>query len=208
VKQRARALGLLTLVVVSLNTGCVTFRTPGFATPAPERNWPNALAAAKSEALEGRFGEADGVLAAFAKNYAGSAEALETSYWRAIFKMDPANPDASLPAALASLDAYLTDHRPRQHVTEAAAMRRAAGQLDAANKLAASALEQAKDANSTAASARAQAADASARAEAKSDGAQSADNEIKRLKDELARANAELERIRKRLAAPPTKPPA
>jgi hypothetical protein len=202
-----RAFALLTIVLLSLNTGCVTLRTPGFATPAPERNWPATLATAKSEALEGRFNRADSVLATFALNYEGSSEALETAYWRAIFKMDPTNPDASLPAALRSLDAYLGDHRPRQHVIEAAAIRRVAGQLDAANKAAAEALAQAKDATSNAATAKAQAADANARAEAKSDGAQSADNEIKRLKDELAKANAELERIRKRLAAPPSKPP-
>lgn len=195
------------MILVLPNTGCVTFHTPGFATPAPERNWPNTLATAKSEALEGRFNGADSVLAQFAADYAGSSEALETSYWRAIFRMDPTNPDASLPRALASLDAYLAGPGPRQHTTEAAVIRRVGGQLDAANKAAASASAQAKDAASTAASARAQAADANARADAKSDGAQSADNEIKRLKDELAKANAELDRIRKRLAAPPTKPP-
>ena len=107
VTQRARALALLTTVLVSMNTGCVTFHTPGFATPAPRRNWPDALATAKSEVIEGRFGSADSVLAEFASDYAGSDEALETAYWRAIFRMDPANPGASLPAALASLDVYL-----------------------------------------------------------------------------------------------------
>jgi chromosome segregation ATPase len=122
--------------------------------------------------------------------------------------MDPSNPDTSLPRALASLDAYLAGPGPRQHTIEAAAIRRVGGQLDAANKVAATAAAQAKDAASTAASAKAQAADANARADAKSDGAQSADNEVKRLKDELAKANAELDRIRKRLAAPPSKPPA
>jgi hypothetical protein len=191
----------------SLGAGCVSFHAPAFATPAPERNWPSALSAAKKEVVEGRYHAADSVLAAFAIDYAGSSAALETAYWRAIFRMDPANPQASVPLAIASLDGYLADRRPREHVTEAASLRHVAAQLDSANKLAAHATAQAKDATSRAANAKAQAADANARADAKTDGAQSADAEVKRLKEALAKANAELERIRKRLAAPPSKPP-
>ena len=124
-----------------------------------------------------------------------------------IFKMDPANPHASLPIAIASLDTYLADHRPRQHVDRSdrhSTRRRTArhGQQGRSRRRSHRPAMRVHGGN-----AKAQAADANARAEAKTDGVQSADAEIKRLKDELAKANAELERIRKRLTAPPTKPP-
>jgi hypothetical protein len=187
--------------------GCVSVHRPGFAEPAPRREWTSTLALARNMALVGRFGTADTTLADFALQYPGSPEALETAYWRAVFDLDPTNPHASVPAALASLDAYLSDIRPREHVAEATTIRRVAGQLDGLNKLAANAMAQANAASATAASAKAQVSDANARAEAaKSDVATSADAEIKRLRDELAKANAELERIKKRLSQPPPKP--
>lgn len=204
---RGRARSFLVAALLSTSAGCATFHIPSVRKPAPERNWPDALSTAQREVAEGHYTNADSILASFARNYVGSSPALETAYWRALFKMDPTNPDAPLSAAVASLDVYLADKRPREHLTEATTIRRVAAQLESANKAAATAIAQAKDANSTAASARAQAAEATARAQTKSDGAQSADAEITRLKEELSKANAELERIRKRLAAPPTKPP-
>jgi hypothetical protein len=206
--DRLRMAAFLTIVLVSLGSGCVSFHSPGFAPAAPRRNWPGTLADAQSAAERGRYNEADSLLADFARSYVGSTEATETAYWRALFKMDPANAGGSLSAAIASFNAYLADPSARQHVAEATVMRRAATALEEATKAAATALAQAKDATTNAASAKAQAADAQARADAKSDGAQTADAEIKRLKDELAKANAELDRIRKRLAQPASKPPA
>jgi len=135
----------------------------------------------------------------FARSYPNSSEALETRYWRALFRLDPANPHESVPSALAELDAYLSDPRPREHVAEAAALKRVALAMDGLNHTAALALAQAKDAKG--------------QAETKTDPGKPgdapvpADTEIKRLKDELAKANAELERIRRRLAVPPPKPP-
>jgi len=63
----------------------------------------------------------------------------------------------SLASAMASLDAYLTDPRPRQHVAEATVLRRVAGELDGLSKQAAAAVAQAKDATTSAANAKAQA---------------------------------------------------
>jgi ABC-type transporter Mla subunit MlaD len=205
--HRVRAAALFTIVLVSFGSGCVSFHAPGFATPAPRRSWPGALADAQVAAAKGRYAEADSLLADFARSYVGSDEAAETAYWRALFKMDPANAGGSLSDAIASLNAYLADARPRQHVVEATVIKRVATALDEANRAAAEATEQARNATTTASAAKAQAADAQARADAKSDGVQSADAEIKRLKEELAKANAELERIRKRLAQPSSKPP-
>jgi outer membrane protein assembly factor BamD (BamD/ComL family) len=203
VTHRRRALGALGLALVA---GCSSLNAR--TAPAPDKSWPAALATAQSDAGQGKFDAADSVLADFATRFPGSPEAAETAYWRALLRMDPTNPHQSLSGAMAGLDGYLTDTRPRRHVTEATTIRRAAGQLDGLNKLAASAVAQAKDATITAKDAKAQAADAAAAAAAKAtDVPPSADAEIKRLKDELAKANAELDRIRKRLTQPPPKSP-
>ena len=173
--------------------------------PAPARNWPSTLSSAQHSAARGEFDAADTTLAEFARRYPTSREALETSYWRAVYALDPSNRAESIPGAISSLDAYLADTRPRDHVLEATTLRRVAGQLDALNRIAANAIAQAKDANAAAAIARAL---SDSRIDTSRPGSSdaaptAADAEIKRLKDELAKANAELERIRRRLAQPP-----
>ena len=173
--------------------------------PAPARHWPSVLSSAQHSAARGDFDVADTTLAEFARRYPTSREALETSYWRAVYALDPSNRAESITGAIASLDAYLADTRPRDHVLEATTLRRVAGQLDALNRIAANAIAQAKDANAAAAIARAL---SDSRTDTSRPGSAepaptAADAEIKRLKDELAKANAELERIRRRLAQPP-----
>ncbi|HEY4218401.1 MAG TPA: hypothetical protein VGM67_14770 [Gemmatimonadaceae bacterium] len=177
--------------------------------PSPDRSWGPALATARGFAAAGRFDSADSTLSSFAAMYPNTEAALETAYYRALFKMDPSNPHASVQGAIASLDGYLADRRPREHVVEATSLRRVAAQVAALSQVTNSALAQANAATSVAKDAKAEAADAkdaAAKAAAETP-APTADAEIKRLKDELAKANAELDRIRKRLATPPTKPP-
>jgi hypothetical protein len=186
------------------SSGCATLHARRAAQRDAATAWPSTIAAARSFAIDGTFGRADSTLAKFAADYPGSPEALETKYWRALFKMDPTNAGGSLGAAIPVLDQYLAESRPREHLAEAMTLRRLASQLEALNRVASSAASQAREATSTAANAKAQVADANARADAaKADGT---DAEIKRLKDELSKANAELERIRKRLSQPPPKP--
>jgi hypothetical protein len=176
--------------------------------PAPVRAWPGVLSRAQHSAARGEFDAADSALVDFATRYPTSEEALESSYWRALFDLDPSNRAETVSGAIGLLDAYLADTRPREHVLEVTALRRIAGQLDALNRLAASAIAQAKDANAAAAIARALAdARIEAPRAATDSTSASADAEIKRLKDELAKANAELERIRRRLAQPPPPSP-
>ena len=98
---------------------------------------------------------------------------------------------------MATLDAYLADPRPHDHAIEAITLRRVAAQLDAANRLAASASNAAHEV-ATNSPTRAATGSEAKTADANAD-------EIKRLKDELAKANAELERIKRRLAQPPGK---
>jgi len=177
--------------------GCSRLNARTVADPASP-SWPAALSMAQQRAGDGRLAAGDSTLADFATQHPGTPEALETAYWRALYKMDLGSSNVNIPAAMSSLDAYLADPRPRQHVPEAMVLRRMAGQLDGLTKQAATAMAQAKDATTIAATAKAQAPDAKTSAEGPA-----ADVEIKRLKDELAKANAELERIRKRLSQPP-----
>jgi multidrug resistance efflux pump len=158
-------------------------------------------------ALEKRFDGADSTLARFATLYPRTPQALETAFWRGLFKMDPTNPNTTLATAISLLDIYLEDARDSAHVAEARTMRRVAAKLEGLTRVAENAVSEAREASNTAANAKAQAANANARAEAaKTEATPSSDAEIKRLKDELAKANAELERIRKRLTQPPQKP--
>lgn len=207
--RAARVAAACALVLVS--SGCITLHRPPFMEASSIRDWPPVIDLARRQASEGKFEAADTTLMNFAIQYPSSNEALETLYWRALFKLDPSNHGASFSTAIASLDTYLAAQKPRKHVDEAATLRRVAGQMDGLNKLAANALAQPKDAvvapgipKVPGVDTKAPPVDASA---ANAAAATAAADEIKRLKDELAKANAELERIRRRLAQPPpTKP--
>ena len=193
-----------TLLAVVMGSGCISVHRPWFMEPTIDRDWDNTLLLARVRAAEGKFPAADSLMARFAAQYPDTHEAIETTYWRALFDLDPSNHLASFSSAIASLDDYLTHKRPLDHAAEAATLRRIAGHMDQLNKLAATALAEARD---TSVAMRATAPDV--RTDAKPPVAGDvavptpADVEIKRLKDELAKANAELERIRRRLAQPP-----
>jgi hypothetical protein len=205
-REAQRVRRWMAVCVVLMSTGCGKLNA--VTAPAPDRDWTATLATAHGLVAAGKFDSADSTLSSFAAMYPGTSAALETTYYRALFKMDPSNPHVSLGAAMASLDSYLADPRPRQRTVDAATLRRVAGQLDGLNHLATTAIAQAKDATNTAKDAKAQAADArDAAAKAAADTqTPTPDAEVKRLKDELAKANAELDRIRKRLATPPPPP--
>jgi hypothetical protein len=177
-------------------TACISVHKPSFLEPAPEREWPGTLLTAREWVSEGHFESADSLLAQFASRYPNSREAAETAYWRAVIGMDPSNSRSSLATATAFLDAYLAGPRPRDHLREATALRRLAGQVDELSRTAV--LAQSKDAPLL-----------RPPSEVRVDipkpamDPANAEAEIKRLRDELAKATAELERIRKRLAQPP-----
>lgn len=196
----------LAFLLLASSVSCAWLRPNHAAPPRADREWPPTLAIAQAYAARGEFGAADSALSSFAARFPGSAEALETAYWRAVYKLDPSNRDLSLESAIASLDGYLADTRPHQHTAEARTLRRIAGELDRLNRLAGNALaQQIKDVN--AAPATRVGANEPRPDAPKAAPDTAAQDEIKRLKDELAKANAELERIRRRLAQPPGKPP-
>lgn len=168
------------LTLVALGTslalgaaGCV--HKPGFLRPAAERDWPAAYLAAQSAADRGAYGEADKTLADFASTHAGSIQALESGYWRAVYKLDPANKDASTKDAIAGLDRYLATP-DGTHRGEATTLRRIAVQL--------------------------QSLDRALSAPKVDEAAATRDEEVKKLRDELQATKDELERIKRRLAAP------
>lgn len=197
---------LLCVVLLGLSASCARLHPAHPGPPPASRVWPPTLALAQAYAARGEFGTADSALAAFALRYPGTSEALESAYWRAVYRLDPSNRDLSIESAIASLDGYLSDTRPHQHTVEARTLRRIAGELDRLNRLAGNALaQQIKDVNAAPATTVGANEPRSDTAKPAPDTA--AQDEIKRLKDELAKANAELERIRRRLAQPPTKPP-
>jgi hypothetical protein len=176
--MRPRGLALVVLVSL-LAGGCVR---PRFMQPAPEREWPETLQRAQAAAEAGRFDFADSTLVAFAERHASSPEASETLFWRALFRLDPANPHASAKDAAEDLTAYLARSGRHQHLVEARALRRAALLADS---LAVS-------------SGRRVAAAGAAGAAAVTD----KDAEIARLREELKKATDELERIKRRLSTP------
>src|SRR5581483_7583481 len=104
--------------LAAASAGCGSFVRPSTAL-SPAREWPAALADAQARASHGDFDAADSVLAAFSSKDPGTPETLETAYWRAVYKMDPTNRNASVTTAMATLDAYLADPRPRAHTAEA-----------------------------------------------------------------------------------------
>lgn len=186
VLSRAALAGLL---VVS---GCAYLRAANATPPAPtEGQLTTTLQQAEREASASRFGMADRLLAEFADTHANTPAAVETSFWRALFKLDPANQTASPRDAITLLDAYLGSGAPIAHQGSAVSLRRAALALSRPATVAVSPI--------------APSAAPDARTDARPDtrpSDKSRDDEIQRLKDELAKANAELERIKKRLSQP------
>ena len=179
--MRGTARKTIAAALVLGGAACIPSRSQPTAAPAPTAasEWPRAFGQAAADARESRLPAADRVLTDFAARFPGSPEASEVPYWRALLKLDPANPAASHEALLI-LDAYLADTTPRQHRTEAATLRR---------------LQSALEARTAALAAIPPAPVVKPEDRAK-------DDEIQRLRDDLAKANAELARIKRRLARP------
>ena len=172
-RRGLRALMLLA-AVASLANGCIS--RPRFLRSGSERAWAGAYESARGAAERGEYARADQILADFGRAYPDAAEGIESVYWRAVYKLDPANPAANTRDALAGLDAYLARSRNALHRGEATTLRRLAQQLLALDRALV-----AKDAP---------ASDAPR------------DEEVRKLREELQATKDELERIKRRLAAP------
>ena len=151
--------------------------TVAVPSPPPEPPWTRTMAAVQAAADSGQFATADSILTAFEHVEAGSADATESAFWRAMLRADPRNPAFEPVEARRGIEAYLAAPNPRRR-TEAGVMLR---MLDLADSLRA---VQA-----------AQRSSAEARDRAR-------DEEVQKLRDDLQRTQAELDRIKKRLGSP------
>ena len=135
------------------------------------------MAAVQAAADSGQFATADSILTAFEHVEAGSADASESAFWRAMLRADPRNPAFEPAEARRGIEAYLAAPNPRRR-TEAGVMLR---MLDLADSLR---VVQA-----------AQRSSAETRDRAR-------DEEVQKLRDDLQRTQAELDRIKRRLGSP------
>ena len=176
------------------------------STPEVPLQWQLAetLDQAEREAVAARFDVADRLLADFASRHPGTHEAAEAGFWRALLKLDAANPAASPRDAAGLLDEYLRAPATAQHRGSATTLRRVAGALDARNAALVASPSTPTSPSSAASPGTPTSPSAAARTETRAEERRDErrDEEIQRLREELAKANAELERIRKRLAQP------
>ncbi len=175
--RRARLSALLALALVV--GACIRRPEPEPITPAdvPALRGGEGLLAAQQAADSGRWAEAERRLASLARETRGSAIATEVMYWRALYRLDPANPAYNPAMAAQLLTTYLSAPQLIQHAADARTLRRIATALDSLG----------------------------ARIPATPDDAAKAkaqEEEMEKLKTELEKANEELERIRRRLGAP------
>lgn len=145
----------------------------------PLSPWVGTLARALREAENGRFEEAERLLAEFSVANAGTPDGAESDFWRALLKTDPANRDVTPRESMALYDAYLGGGPALPRYAEALILRRVVESMDSTRVLLATVR-------------------ASAEARQKS-----RDDEIRRLNDLVDRTTAELERIKRRLAPKP-----
>lgn len=190
------------LAFTLLSTVACNGARPLFLQPRPMREWPATLQAAKEAARQGRYAEADSTLARFATRNAGSYEAREAAYWRALFLVDPANGQASSADAVRAINDYFAGGSTADAYDEASVLRRVVLYTDSltrslaqARQLIAEAQEAAADPSPPAAAAPTPQPD---RREARVN--RNLVEEVRRLRDELSKANQELERVRKRLS--------
>ncbi|CAN5777218.1 hypothetical protein BH11GEM1_BH11GEM1_29310 [soil metagenome] len=180
--SRRRVRQLCIVMAAFAVTACGTAQTRlADPIPAGRTEWTPLLLQAAQEAGAGRYGGADKLLTDFATRYPASAEATEAMYWRAIYKLDPANPAGGPREAGALLDGYIASGA-NGHRTEVQSLRRVATALETRV-----------------------ATPAPVKVDVVKPEDKARDEEIARLKDELSKATSELDRIKRRLALP-TKP--
>ena len=117
---------------LTITFGCVNLRARETAAPQIDRQWSTTLDAALAASSDGRYGDADKTIAEFESAHAGTAQAAEALYWRALLALHPANRTSSPREAADLLDRYL-DTRTPPRKREALALKRIAAQLRAAS---------------------------------------------------------------------------
>lgn len=153
--------------------------TPSVLTDvAPVSPWPGVLREAMQAAESGDYARADRLLAEWGLAHPKSPEGAEADFYRALWKIDPANKGPTIREQLAFVDAYLNGGPSQPHYQEAWVLRRLAETADSLRGV----VDAVRSTQET-------------RTRVK-------DDEIRRLTDMLEKTTAELERIKRRLAKP------
>jgi len=100
------------------------------APPTPAETWQATLASVQRAADEGRYADAERELLRFAAGNAGTEQAVESAYWRALLKLDPRNPASTPRDAISLVDTILLAQAPNPRREEAIVLRRTALLLD------------------------------------------------------------------------------
>ena len=180
----------LLLVFAVLITACIR---PGMrANDGAADEWTETITEATVAAHQGRYKSADSVLARFMSTHWGSWEAREAAYWRAVYMLDPENPDAAPRDALPLLELYLADSSVVTHSQAARALWALASRQDS---LRLALLEATAKPDTLVAP-----VEPSTQASPRED---ELAREVARLKEQLDQTTAELERIKRRLTTPP-----
>lgn len=161
--------------------GCSRFSRP--EPPTVAEQWTALLAHVASEVQDGRYGTVERLLREFQQSHPNAPEAAEALFYRALYRLEPANPGASAREAGALLDTYLSSTVVSPRRVDAVLLRHLATALET---------RLAPVPTVTGAGA----------ASGPREDTKGKDDEIARLKDELSKANAELERIKRRVAKP------
>ena len=186
-RRGPRAAAISLAVAGAAAVGACVNPTPriGDQRPPSQKNWPAALSAAQRAADEGRYVDADRELVLFSKLHAGTPEAQESVFWRALYKLDPRNGVGGTTEVVTLVDTLLLARGTQPRRAEAVVVRRTALLLDS--------LRREADERDTVI------VRDTGRAVARE---RELEEQIKTLQDSLNATIAELERIRKRLAAP------
>jgi hypothetical protein len=184
--RRSALLVPIFLAVSALAGACAGRGVIHRTRPTVRETWVAALASAQRAADEGRYVDADRELAVFARMNTGSAEAAESAYWRALYKLDPRNTAATARDAVSLVDTILLADPSTGRRSEAVVLRRTALVIDS--------LRREADAPNTTVVIRDTARDVARE--------RAYEEQIKLLQDSLTKTVAEVERIRKRITTP------
>lgn len=152
---------------------------PTCACPTLAAEWDSLRSTTTALADSGLFAAADSVIVAFAEEHEGTHHARESSFWRALYWLDPRNPEDHRADAVSALDAYLLSDSVSWYRSEARVLR----QLTATEPLPPPVAEVVGQVRPASPDAR--------------------DLEIQRLRARNIQLEEELERIRRRLSTPP-----
>lgn len=191
-RTRARAVAgrnwarLAGALLVSMASACSGARAPLPTLPAPldppalQAKWAATLSDVKDDVDRGRYAAADSAIATFLEQHPGTPQSYDALFWRAITKLDPANPAGSPREALVAVDAYIAGGRSLPDFEMAQVLRRTASAMESAQRPLPAPTRPVVAAPDSAERARAA-------------------EEIQRLKTELDKVQAELDRIKKRI---------